>query len=74
MTGLEAESDLPNLQYFLWVSQVGKRQSSAKESRNTLVHRVEPTKPSPFGDGAFKVRESHKNAPLLFVRVCFGGL
>ena len=28
----------------------------------------------PFGDGAFTVRESHKNTPLLFVGVRFGGL
>jgi len=44
MTG-RAKKDLPNLQDSLRVSQIGKRQPSAKKPCNALVHRVEPVNP-----------------------------
>jgi len=43
---VRAESDPPNLQYFLRVSQIGKRQPSAKKPRNSLVLSVESVNPS----------------------------
>ena len=37
-----AENDLPDLQDSLRFPQIGKRQSSAEEPSDALVHRVEP--------------------------------
>ena len=68
-----AKNHSPNFQYSLRLSQIRKRQPSAKKSRNTLVHCVEPGNPLSLGDVDLTADESN-NSPLLFYCVRLGGL